>query len=43
MDATTKEEEEEQTEKHEAALREIRGELKWRMKNAKRRRASNWI
>lgn len=28
-------------EKHDIALREIRGELKWRMKNAKRRAVPN--
>lgn len=37
MDTTTEEEEE----KHQEALNEIKGELKWRMKNAKRRAVPN--
>jgi actin-related protein 8 len=41
MDALTEEEEAQQVEKHDYALREIKGELKWRMKNAKRRAVPN--
>jgi actin-related protein 8 len=40
-DEIMEEESEEIEEKYDVALREIRGELKWRMKNAKRRAVPN--
>lgn len=41
MDDLSEEEEVQQAEKYDVALREIKGELKWRMKNAKRRAVPN--
>lgn len=41
MDAQTEEEINDREEKYAAAMREIKGELKWRMKNAKRRAVPN--
>lgn len=41
MDALTEDEEQDREEKAATAMREIKGELKWRMKNAKRRAVAN--
>lgn len=41
MDALTEDEEQDREEKVATAMREIKGELKWRMKNAKRRAVAN--